>query len=146
MKTKAACLAILIVISALLIACSEPTKPIKKLNIKRASDLEPIAAPRTGPATPAEAPASQEAESVADEQMEIVEVQGFRGACDSTFVGINDEIADLPPEASSRTTRSPRSMRLPISISARRARCSTRSSSAPASRFHPRPLTVAPMR
>lgn len=72
--------------AAMLLACSEPTKPIKKLNIKRAADLEPIAAPA---ATAQESVPPAEVEPSAE--IEIVEVEGYHGTCDSTFVGINDE-------------------------------------------------------
>jgi endonuclease YncB( thermonuclease family) len=73
-------------------ACTEPTKPIKKLNIKRAADYEPIVAPATttDSATVGEA-TSDAIEPPASAPLEIVEVQGYRGECDSSFVGINED-------------------------------------------------------
>lgn len=92
MKTIAARLVALVVFPALLVACSEPTKPVKKLNIKRASDMEPIAAPmETGTDAAKNDPAAPATQSEGGTPLEIIEVQGFRGACDATFVGINDE-------------------------------------------------------
>lgn len=76
----------------LLVGCGEPR--YKKLNIKRAADLEPIAAPQST-STDAEEPKSEPPphppQATSTEAMEIVEVAGFRGPCDGTFVGVNEE-------------------------------------------------------
>jgi len=87
MHTIAARLTIPLMLLVALVACSEPTKPVKKLNIKRAADMEPVAAP--APPQPETPEATESAEP--SEGLEIVEVEGFRGACDTQFVGINEE-------------------------------------------------------
>jgi endonuclease YncB( thermonuclease family) len=69
------------------VACDQPTKPIKKLDIKRASDLEPISPPPLA----AEPETAGEETAQPGEEMEVVEVAGFRGNCDSVFAGVNAE-------------------------------------------------------
>lgn len=91
-------------------ACSEPTKPIKKLNIRKASDYEPIAAPVTSTETSTEATSTAAPPNTSTappaEAMEIVEVQGYKGSCDHVFVGINDDgLATLRSASQVRTFR-----------------------------------------
>jgi endonuclease YncB( thermonuclease family) len=101
-KTGLALLVALLCLSAL-VSCKEPTKPIKKLNIKRASDYEPIAPP---PGTVGAEPEVEPQAEPPGEAMEIVEVQGFRGDCDSTFVGINtDDLVTMRTASQVRTVR-----------------------------------------
>lgn len=93
MRTYSTSLAVLFVLAGAFVssACSEPSKPIKKLNIKRAADLEPISAPMATSTDGVTETAAAAAEGVATTEIEIVDVQGFRGECDSSFVGINDD-------------------------------------------------------
>jgi len=91
-------LAVFVVLTSLSwAACSKPSKPIKKLNIQRASDYEPITPPvetgtsdatSTASSTNATATSNAEAPSA---PMEIINVEGYQGDCDYLFVGINDD-------------------------------------------------------
>lgn len=105
-------LVVLAVLAALVwVACSEPSKPIKKLNIRKASDFEPIAAPvetgtsGTSDGSSTETPANTTAEEPGP-PMEIIDVQGYKGSCDHFFVGINDDdLATLRSASQVRTFR-----------------------------------------
>lgn len=90
MRTRKNRLSLLVAILSLcaFAACDQPTKPIKKLDIKRAADMEPISPP---PREATEPEAAGEDVAQPGEEMEVVDVGGFRGTCDGAFAGINAE-------------------------------------------------------
>lgn len=102
------------------LACSEPTKPVKKLNIKRAADLEPIMPPASTHSDQgsAEEPVTAPA-MTSTETMEVVEVEDFRGPCDSMFVGVNQD--DLVTVRAGRQIRTHRLAGISIPDDARLA-------------------------
>lgn len=88
MRTDRIWLAALFALVVVAFGCGEPE--VKKLNITRAEDLQPIAPAQTTPdplleTTTTEAPVAEDGTP-----MEILEVGGFRGQCDHTIVGVNE--------------------------------------------------------
>lgn len=70
------------------VACGPSERP--KFHIKKASDYEPIVTPAPPPTASSTQPATASVAPPGSE-MTIVEVGGFKGACDHSFSSINDE-------------------------------------------------------
>lgn len=88
---------------ALVAGCGPSKRP--KFNIKRASDYEPVVTTAAPPATPAVNPEAVST-APAEGEVTVVEVGSFKGSCDQSFSGINEnDIVALADSSGLRSYR-----------------------------------------